>query len=196
MTARTRTVAAAAAAVLVGATVTGCELLSHLPAPPPDPPKATAATTPTETAQERTMRLDKEAAEKAYQVTAAEGARLAMLGGASSPTKILTDNTTGAYLDVRMTGLRTLKSKGWRTDRPGETSVIANGGWSPNEIGLTACEDSSKVRLLDQSGKEVNEDRRRRFIQTLTAKKVDGRWKIADVDSKIVKSFENEGCNP
>ena len=139
------------------------------------------------------MRLDKEAAEKAYATASKESNRLGMAGGASKPTKILTDNASGVYLEVQMDDLSFLKSRGYRADMGAKTSVTANGGWSAKEIGLTACEDASKVRLLDRSGKEVRKDRPKRFVQTLTASKIDGRWKITDVNSKIVKTFRNEG---
>lgn len=193
---RTPIAIAAATLVLTVGVLSGCEfLVQHIPAPTPGP-VPTATSTSTESQQERTMRLDKEAAEKAYNVAAAEADRLAMAGGASKPTKVLTDNTSGFYLKVQMDGLKMLKSHGWRADRAAVSSVTANGGWSPTEIGLTACEDSSRMKLLDTSGHEVNKNRPRMFVQTLTAKKIDGRWKIVDVRSKIVKTFHNEaGCD-
>ena len=161
---------------------------SPTPLPSPTP-------TPTENAQERQQRLDFEAAEKAYLTASDETERLAAAGGASKPTSLLTENAVGAYLDVQMEGLRTLKEEGWRTDRPGVVSVAASGGWSAKELTLTACEDSSKVRLLDKNDREVEEDRPRRFVQELTATKVGDRWKISDVDSTVVKTFETEsGC--
>lgn len=191
MTTRTRTVAGAAAAVLSLAGLTACQFWAQVaPLPTPEP---TTASSPAETELERLMRLDKEAAEKAYKAATAEGDRLARAGGASKPTKILTANAGGFYLEAQMNQFRFLKSKGYRVDRPAETTVTANGGWSAKEIGLTACEDASKVRLLDKTGREVEKDRPMRFVQTLTATKVEGRWKITDGDSKTVKSFRNEG---
>lgn len=163
----------------------------------PSPP-ATASTspTPTENAQEREQRLDREAAENAYLTADKELARLAMAGGASKPTKVLLTTTAGTYLEVQMSDLKYFKKHGWRADRPVRSSVVADGGWSPTEIGLTACEDGSQVRLLNKSGKEVEKNRPRRLIQTLTATKVSGTWKITDMEAtKTVKSFENEsGC--
>ena len=191
MSTRTRTAAAAAAVVLSLAGLTGCQLPTQVaPLPTPEP---TTANSPAETEQERTMRLDREAAEKAYTATNKEGTRLARGGGASKPTKPLTDNADGVYLKVQLKGLRFLESKGYRADRAPRTSVTANGSWSARKIELTACEDASKVRLVDKSGKEVRKDRPKRFVQTLTATRVDGRWKITDVHSKIVKTFRNEG---
>ena len=81
----------------------------------------------------------------------------------TKPTKVLLATTVGHYLDVQVEDLKTLKENGWRADRPLRTSVSADGGWSPKEIGLTACEDASKVKLLDKDGKEVAKDRDRAF---------------------------------
>lgn len=180
-----------AAVVLVLAALTACQPVTT-PTPPvaPSPNVSTA-----ETEQERLMRLDKTAAEKAYLTATAEADRLARIGGATNPTKALTDNLGGSYLKFMMENdLGVLKKNGWRTDRAGIVSVTANRGWSPAELGLTACEDASQVRLLDKAGKEVNKDRPRQFVQTLTASKIKGRWKITNAESKVVKTFDREGC--
>jgi len=194
MSTRTRAAVAAGAATLSLTGLTGCDFIAqHTPLPTLEP---TTAGAPAETTQERTMRLDKEAAEKAYALVSKESNRLGMAGGASKPTKILTDNADGIYLEVQMNDLSFLKSNGYRADMGAKTIVTANGGWSAKKIGLTACEDASKLRLLNKSGKEVEKDRPKRFVQTLTATRVDGRWKITGVDSKIVKTFRTEsGCS-
>jgi len=162
--------------------------------PPPSVASPSPRPTPTENAQERQQRLDFEAAEKAYLTADAETARLALKGGANNPTKVLLATATGQYLDVQVEDLRTLKMNGWRADRPLRTSVSADGGWSPKEIGLTACEDGSEVKLLDQEGKEVAKDRHRRFVQKLTAVRRDGTWKISTIESKVVKNFDDEAA--
>ena len=156
---------------------------------------ASASPTPTENAQERQQRLDREAAENAYLTADKELARLAMAGGASKPTKVLLATTAGDYLEVQMSDLKYFKKHGWRADRPVRSTVVADGGWSPTEIRLTACEDGSQVRLLNKSGKEVEKDRPRRLVQSLTATKVSGAWKITGLETKTVKTFEGEpGC--
>lgn len=156
---------------------------------------ASASPTPTENAQERQQRLDREAAENAYRTSDKELARLAMAGGASKPTKILRATTAGDYLAVQMSDLKDLKKRGWRADRPIRSSVVADGGWSATEIGLTACEDTSEVRLLNKDGKEVLKKRPRRMVQSLTATRISGTWKVTDLETRFVKSFANEsGC--
>lgn len=195
MTLKMRTAAAVAVVTVLMGGLSGCQWLAEQTTPsfPPQTPKPTSSAT--ETAQERQIRIDQEAAVKAYQTANKELARLAMAGGASKPTKTLLGSATGEYLEVQMGDLKTLKDEGWRADRPAQTSVVANGGWSPTKLGLTACEDTSLVRLLDQKGKEMAKDRPRRLVQTLTATKVDGAWKISGLDTKTVKTFESEsGC--
>lgn len=179
------------AALLVG----GCA-----PAPGPTPtasPSPSASPTPTENAQERRQRLDFEAAKKAYLTAGAELGRLAMKGGTTKATKILRATTMGEYQRVQMADMKYLYDRGWHADRPAVISVSATGGWSPKELQLTACEDATKVRLLDERGREVAEDRDRRLVQELTATKVDGTWKISSLTTKTVETFANEpGCMP
>jgi hypothetical protein len=195
---RRLTVGSCGAVLVLGLFVAGCT-----PDPGPTPtvtpvPSVTSATpspTPTENAQERQQRLDFEAAEKAYRLADLEVNRLGQAGGASKATKVLLATTVGQYLDVQVEDLKTLKENGWHTDRPLRTSVTADGGWSPKEIRLTACEDASKVKLLDRDGKEVAKDRDRRFVQKLTAVRSDGAWKISGIESTVVENFDDEaGC--
>ncbi|GAA3690033.1 hypothetical protein GCM10022204_01110 [Microlunatus aurantiacus] len=139
--------------------------------------------------------MDFEAAEKAYLTAFTETDRIAISGGASKATRPLIENTMGAYLDLQMEGLRALKEEGWRSSRAGVVAVTASGGWTDRELTFTACEDTSAVKLLDSSGREVQKNRPRKFLQELTATRADGRWKISDVDSRVVKTFDNEsGC--
>ncbi|MFT4167353.1 MAG: hypothetical protein QM650_19120 [Microlunatus sp.] len=144
------------------------------------------------------MRLDQEAAEKAYLTASKEVGRIAMAGGAAKPTKILLATTAGDYLEVQISELKYLKERGLRADKPVRSTVVANGGWTPTEIGLTACEDATQVRLLKKNGKDFKQENRpQRAIQTLTATKKAGVWKITDLDTKFVKSFDGEpGCQP
>lgn len=197
MTATTRVVAVLTTVAFTVVTMSGCQWLAKQAMPTPDPtPTATSA--PVETAQERQMRLDEEAAEKAYLAADKEVGRLAMAGGATKPTKILLATTAGTYLKVQIGDLTYLKENGLRADRPVRSTVVADGGWTPTKIGLTACVDATKVRLLKKNGKELKQDNsRKRLVHTLTATKKAGVWKITDVDTKFVKSFEGEpGCQP
>ena len=95
------------------------------PAVPSLAPTASSAI-PHETDQERTMRLDKEAAEKAYLAAAHEGDRLAIAGGANAATKVLEANAAGAYLDSQVASFRQLKRQGLRIDQATAVTVTAN----------------------------------------------------------------------
>jgi hypothetical protein len=197
MTTRTRVAALAAGLALAVASLSGCQWLAEQTSPSFPPATSSPNPTPPETAQEREMRADQEAAMKAYTAASNEADRLAMKGGATKPTKILLATTGGEYLETTMYGLEFFKERGWRADRPATNTVVADGGWSPDNLGLTACEDTSKVKLLDKKGKEAFKDRDTRYVQTLTATKRNGVWKITDVESKAVKTFEHEGnCAP
>lgn len=158
------------------------------------PPSPTPSPTPTENAQERQQRLDFEAAKEAYLAANAEADRLMMAGGARKPTKTILATTTGAYRRALMNALQVFKQNGWRSDRPIPQVVRSHGGWSPTELDLAACEDTSEVMYLDKKGKEVLTDRERRYVHSLTAKKTKTGWKIATIESKAVKSFANESC--
>ena len=197
MTTRTRVAALAAGLALAVASLSGCQWLAQQTTPSFPPATATPNPTPPETAQEREMREDQEAAIKAYTTATKETDRLLMAGGTTKPTKTLLATIGGDYLDTTMYALETFKEEGWRADRPSTNTVVADGGWSPDNLGLTACEDDSKVKVLDKKGKEANKDRDHRYVQTLTATKKNGVWKITDVESKAVKTFEHEGnCAP
>lgn len=157
-------------------------------------PSPSASPTPTENAQERQQRLDFEAAKTAYLRATAEADRLIMAGGARKPTKALLATTTGSYRSALMNAIRTFKENGWHSDRPIPQSVVGSGGWSSNELRLTACEDTSKVRYLNKQGKEVFKDRKRRYVHALTAERTGSIWRIATMESKAVTTFDHESC--
>ena len=87
--------------VSVGAVVTCCALAAACTAEPAStstPAPTPAATTPTESQIERQMRLDYEAAEKAYRDNIAEQDRLAKAGGVRQATPALKSTADGDYL--------------------------------------------------------------------------------------------------
>ena len=178
----------------VGAVVACCALAvactPEQPASTPSPPRAFAP--PTESQIERQMRLDYEAAEKAYRAAVAEHDRQAQLGIASATE--LTESATGVYLDFSLRSLRRSRDAGWRAN--GETKIIdvVGSGWQERTVRLIACEDSSGVRFADKRGKDVTPRIRRTYVQDLTASKVGPDWKVADISSKVVKSFKEQPC--
>jgi hypothetical protein len=193
--------------VRIGATVAGCALVAACtpnqpPAStstPPDTATAspTGSATPTETDIERQMRLDWEAAEKAYRSAISEGDRLAREGGASKATPTLRAVSTGEFLELQLLNLRVLKSRGWRFE--GGVTIISvrrDGGWHSTELNLLSCEDNSSWRVFDRHGRDVTPQNQPDYVQSLTVKKVGNAWKVSDVYTKKVKNVAEKDCAP
>jgi hypothetical protein len=181
--------------VSVGAVVACCALAAacspgQTPANTQSP--TLVATTPAESHIERQMRLDYEAAEEAYRTAVAEHDRQAQLGIASSAE--LKQTATDVYLDFSLRSLRRSRDAGWRAK--GETRIVdvVGSGWQQRTVRLIACEDSSGVQFTDKRGKEVTPRIRRTYVQALTARKIGKGWKVADISSTVVKSFEGQPC--
>jgi hypothetical protein len=181
--------------VSVGAVVACCVLASACSpdqAPASTPSPTPGATAPAESQIERQMRLDYEAAEEAYRAAVAEHDRQAHLGIVSSAE--LKRTTTDVYLDFSLRSLRRSREAGWRAN--GETRIVdvVGSGWQQRTVHLIACEDSSGVQFTDKRGKEVTPRIRRTYVQDLTARKIGKNWKVADISSTVVRSFEGQPC--
>jgi hypothetical protein len=160
---------------------------------PPSPPRA--ATTPAESAIERQMRVDYEAAERAYRSSTAEQDRLYQAGGATKANAALRATATGSYLKITLQSLREVHESGWHAT--GSTKIIGvvrNGGWREGRIGLTSCEDNNAIRFFDRKGEDVTPKSERRYVQELTVVKVTERWKVSMANSTKVHSFEGQPC--
>ena len=180
----------------VGAVVASCALAAACtsePASTSTPSPTPAATTPTESQIERQMRLDYEAAETAYKAALAEQGRQAGLGIAKL-TPALRASATGSYLDLVIRALRYANERQWRSTGSTRILGIVPNGWRKRTVRLIACEDSSGVRLIDEGGTDVTRQKTRTYVQELTVENVDGRWKVADVSTTVVKSFEGQPC--
>jgi hypothetical protein len=179
----------------VGAVVASCALAAACtsePASTSTPSLTPAATTPTESQIERQMRLDYEAAETAYRSAVAEHDRQAQLGIASATE--LRQTATGIYLESTLRSLRRSRNAGRRAS--GETKIVnvIASGWRERRVHLIACEDSSGVRFTDKRGEDVTPQIKRTYVQDLTANKVGTNWKVANISSTVVKSFEGQPC--
>jgi hypothetical protein len=182
--------------VSVGAIVTCCALVAACTAEsastnPPVP--TSAATTPTESQIERQMRLDYEAAEQAYKAAIGEQERQAGLGIAKL-TPALKANASGDYLDLVLRALRYAHERHWRSSGSTRILGVVPNGWQNQAVRLTACEDSSGVRLIDNDGTDVTRQKTRTYVQNLTVENIGGHWKVADVSTTVVKSFEGQPC--
>jgi hypothetical protein len=181
--------------VSVGAVVACCALAAACSpdqAPVNTPSPTSAATTPAESQIERQVRLDYEAAEKAYRAAIAEHDRQAQLGLASSPE--LEQTATGVYLDFSLRSLRRSRDAGWRANGTTRIVAVVGSGWQERTVRLIACEDSSGVQFTNKRGKDVTPRVRRTYVQDLTASKIGSSWKVADISSTVVKSFETQPC--
>jgi hypothetical protein len=179
----------------VGAAVACCAIAAACtpePAATSTPSPTAAATTSTESQIERQMGLDYEAAEDAYRASLAEHDRQARLGVASAAP--LRKTATGVYLDFSMRSLRRSRDAGWRANGSTKIVKVVGSGWQDRKVRLIACEDSSSVRFTDKRGRDATPRMRRTYVQDLTARELDGSWKIADISSTVVKSFEGQPC--
>jgi hypothetical protein len=182
--------------VSVGAVVACCALAvactPELPASAPSP--VPASTTPTESEIERQMRLDYEAAEQAYRDNIAEQDQLAKAGGVRRATAALKSTAEGEYLSFTVASLALIKKNGWRGS--GNTMIpgVVQIGWQERRVRLMSCEDGSRLRLFDKSGKDVTPKGASRFVQSLLIVQRAGRWRVSAFDSKSVKALEGQPC--
>jgi hypothetical protein len=184
--------------VSVGAVVTCCALATACtpePASTSTPAPTPASTTPTESHIERQIRLDYEAAEKAYRASTLEQDRMYRAGGTTKASPALMATATGSYLKITLQSLREVRKSGWHAKGNTEiVGVVRNGGWRPGEVGLTSCEDNSAVRFFDRSGEDVTPRVERRYVQRLTVVRVTEQWKVSTANSTRVHSFEGQPC--
>jgi hypothetical protein len=164
------------------------------PVPTSTPSPSPAATTPAESQIERQMRLDYNAAERAYRANIAEQDRLARAGGVRQPTAALKSTAEGEYLSAALTSLAYIKKNGWHG--AGNTTIlgVVHVGWQAKRVRLVSCEDGSRLRLLDHSANDVTPKGDSRFVQSLSVVRRGGRWRVSAFESKSVKVFEGEQC--
>jgi hypothetical protein len=183
--------------VSVGAAVACCALAAGCTpelAPVQTSSPTRAATTPSESQIERQMRLDYEAAEKAYRDSMAEQDRQSQLGIAVK-TEELTSTASGDYLQFVMQVLRDIHDSEWRAKGATIIRGVARGGWREDQVQLTACEDNSDIRFVDKKGRDVTPKKAvRTYVQDLTVSRSHGRWRVSDVESRPVKNYEGASC--
>jgi hypothetical protein len=140
------------------------------------------------------MRLDYEAAEKAYRANIAEQDRQSQLGIAEK-SPALTSTATGNYLRFVLQVLRDIRDSDWRAEGTTTIRGVAPNGWRENQLQLKVCEDNSAVNFTDKKGRDVTpKNVLRTYVQDLTVSRVEGRWKVSDVESRAVKTYEGVSC--
>jgi hypothetical protein len=184
--------------VSVGAAVACCALAAACtpePAPISTASSTPAVTTPTESQIERQMRLDYEAAEKAYRDNMAEQDRLYQSGGATEATRALRATSTGSYLRITLESLRDVRKRGWHAIGGANiVGVVRDRGWKQGQVALTSCEDDETVRFVDKSGKDVTPGGSALYVQALTVISEGGRWKVSTALTTKVGTFEGQPC--
>jgi hypothetical protein len=130
----------------------------------------------------------------AYRAARAESSSGSMAGGAARATATLRATATGEYLDFVVNSWRRAKDKGLRTTQPGEIIYAAPEGWSATEIHVKACEDVTRVKVLDRRGRDRTPTGYRLYVQDYTVVRSDDRWKVAKLESNPVRSFEDFEC--
>ena len=141
------------------------------------------------------MRLDQQAAVSAYRVAEQESFRLGVAGGASKPSTVLKSVAMGDYLDFVMDGLRGAKEGKLRLKGSGNVVYAAALGWHATVIHVKACEDVTRVLVVDEGGENRTPSGHRRYVQDYSLAKTKEGWKVSAVESLAVASFETYGCD-
>jgi hypothetical protein len=183
--------------VSVGAILACCALVActQEPVQTSSSSPTPVVTTPSESQIERQMRLDYEAAERAYRANMAEQDRLYKAGGAVEATRLLKATATGSYLRITISSLRDVHEADWRATAGTKIlGVVRDGGWKGDRVGLTSCEDNEIVRFVDKSGKDVTPKGPALYVQALTIVKVSGHWKVSSAVTTKIRTFEGQPC--
>jgi hypothetical protein len=160
--------------------------------PEPTPASPPTSSSPAETQLERETRLAFQEAEKAYRANMAEQDRVFGRGGVEKPTRVLRETSDGHYLTFIAEGLRAAKKEGWRTDNPTIIVAVNSESYARNTVTLSSCEDNRKVHLVYDDGRRIRPAGTRMYIQTLTVRSSNGRWKVVNFDSDQVSDFSNQ----
>lgn len=158
--------------------------------PTPVPP---TTITSTETDLQRQMRLDYEAAEKAYRTSVTESGRI-ISTGATQPSAALKAVATGDYLDLTMKLSRQIRQAGYTSTGGTVIREVVDAGYQERKIALISCEDVTGVKYF-KDGKPVKTNSSPYYVQHLTITKTDLRtWKVSGVDTKQIKDLEGQPC--
>ena len=175
----------------VGALLSSCAPeLPPTSSPTPVVAPTPSATTPAESPHEREERLAYEGAEKAYRTFITEYFRVAGASHLPHVTQPMRRNAGGPYLKAYSTFIKQRRERQVRSVGPFAVGYVEHVSFAPNRVMLTACEDGSKVKVVDRKGRVVG----RGQVGTidLTVRFVKSRWVVWDGDNeKRVKSCAN-----
>lgn len=119
-----------------------------------------------------------EEAMHAYREFTKERTRLLSSGGAPTPSPVLQRYGTGRYLEAMQTDIRSAQENGLRITGDVIVTDVQPQTASPTQVTFFACEDASRVRVLDRGGKEVGQGVA--GAQLVTATGGAGAWQISD----------------
>jgi hypothetical protein len=144
--------------------------------PTPSSTAPVASPTPAENDQEREQRLAYEAAETSYREFRAEYYRVLQAGGAKTATPKMKATSAGPYLKEAVEVVQAYKGLRRRSTGSLRIVYLHGNGYSPSEVALTACEDSTGLKSFDSKGKLIGRGEFRRI--DVSIRQVHGAWKV------------------
>ena len=89
-------------------------------------------------------------------------------------------HAAGPFLAFYVVLLKDQKQRKVTYTEPTKIGYVRAGGFKPTELILNVCEDASKNRVLDQSGKQISEGIA--GTRVLYARPIGGTWKLWNGD--------------
>lgn len=179
-------------AICGGTMAVGLLLSSCTPSSPPStsPTPVVVPTsskpTPTEEPREREERLAFEGAEKAYRTFINEYLRVTAKTRKPELTAKMRQNAGGPYLSAYKGFLKAQRELEVKSSGP-SVITVERVGYATDRVLLTACEDGSKIKIVDRDGKTFK--RGSAGTIELTVRLIDSHWVVWDGDNeKTVKS--------
>jgi hypothetical protein len=157
--------------------------------PTPSSTAPVASPTPAENDQEREQRLAYEAAETSYREFRAEYYEVLGRGGSKSATSKMKATAGGPYLKEATEVVQAYRGLHNRSSGRLQISRVRGNGYTPTDLILSACEDSTKIAYLNSKGKVTGHGELR--VVELTVRRVSGSWHIWSGSGKKVSACED-----
>lgn len=93
-----------------------------------------------------------------------------------------------------MHDLQRAKKNGLHLSGSASSIYSAAQGGSASTVHVKACEDYTRVKVLDHKGVDITPPGNRRYIQDYTVQRISNRWKVTSLGSRPVSSFNSYGC--
>jgi hypothetical protein len=161
---------------------------SDPPAPPPSSTAAAVSPTPVENAQEREEREAYAAAETSYREFRAEYYKVLGRGGSKSATPRMKATAAGPYLKEATEVIQAYRGLHNKSKGSLAISQVRGNGYTPTDLILSACEDSSDISYFNSKGEFTGRGEPRSV--ELTLRRVGGAWRVWSGTGKKVSSCE------